>query len=254
MTGKSLGGATPCNEILQQFIPHKILAPKKGTLGSWENLGSLPVGKNLFAMENFPPGCVFGAVGNGSRTLRTQKSSSVWQDNSKFTLPLLDTSGKKKNRIGGLGCYFNSEQKLGLRSATLWIQSIPELLFPRVQQGWSSRGWALCSLLQLIFSWILPDSASPVLWIGTAKANPFLSTHGMNSSAPNPRFSPWGAAPCCFNGLKQSLELELISSKTWSFPSLEFFQPLKWFSLPSRLHGLCPSWDVEINLFSKFAF
>lgn len=161
---------------------------------------------------------------------------------------------KKKNRIGGLGCYFNSEQKLGLRSATLWIQSIPELLFPRVQQGWSSRGWALCSLLQPIFSWILPDSASPVLWIGTAKANPFLSTHGMNSSAPNPRFSPWGAAPCCFNGLKQSLELELISSKPWSFPSLEFFQPLKWFSLPSRLHGLCPSWDVEINLFSKFAF
>lgn len=67
MTGKLLDGATPCNAIFQQFIPHKILAPKRRTLGSlkgsWVNLGSLPIDKSLFTMENFPPGFVFWGCG-----------------------------------------------------------------------------------------------------------------------------------------------------------------------------------------------
>lgn len=49
MTRKLFDGTIPCNEIVEQFIPYNMLAPKIRTLGRLvgrcENLSSLPVDK-----------------------------------------------------------------------------------------------------------------------------------------------------------------------------------------------------------------
>lgn len=132
---------------------------------------------------------------------------------------------KNKPRIWGIGGYFNSEQKLGLRSGTLWIQHLCRTFlsssFPGSSRDGAAGAGPFVPFSRPFLAGFYLDSASPAPpkglldWHCQDQSFSF-QTLGMNSSAPSPWSSAWGAAPCCFNGLKQSLEFALLPSKPWN--------------------------------------